>query len=184
VGEQGFEQIQIEFDPAWLRLDRILDLRGPHHWTGGEIALAARSLAAKWTTGQTPEAELSRATSKFLLEALQYREAKTPVWLKRVFELLASPNPPLSHQIASEVGLNLQWLRQAYRKTAGEGIGETIRRRKVEAAAGLLRSTTLSAAQVAAEAGFFDQSHMVRCFIAVLGRTPGEVRRAEPMLGD
>jgi AraC family transcriptional regulator len=181
VGEQGFEQIQIEFDPAWLRLGRI-DLSGPHHWTGGKIAMAARSLAAKWVKADTPEAELSRATSGFLVGALQCREAKAPIWLGRVSEMLASRHPPSSHQIASELGLNLQWLRQAYRTAVGEGIGETIRRRKVEAAAGLLRSTTLSAAQVAAEVGFFDQSHMIRCFTAVLGRTPGDVRSAEQIL--
>jgi AraC-like DNA-binding protein len=41
----------------------------------------------------------------------------------------------------------------------------------------LLRSSTEPQAQVAAAARFFDQSHMVRAFRAVLGRTPGEVRR-------
>jgi AraC-like DNA-binding protein len=178
IGAQGFEQIQIEFDPAWLRLDQPLDLAGPHHWIGGKVGIAARDLATRWMSEQIPDAELSRATSSFLVGAFRCPTTVTPAWLGHVFDKLAAEKPPSTTELAAELGLNLHWLRQAYRSAVGEGMGETVRRRKVEAATTLLRSTTLPAAEIAAAVGFSDQSHMIRCFIAVVGRSPRQVRRA------
>jgi AraC-like DNA-binding protein len=68
------------------------------------------------------------------------------------------------------------WLAEAYRKATGEGLGETVVRRRVEAAANWLRETDLPIAEVAAAAGFCDQSHMVRAFRKWLRRTPAKVR--------
>ncbi|HEV2125244.1 MAG TPA: helix-turn-helix transcriptional regulator [Chloroflexota bacterium] len=177
VSAHGFEQIQIEFDPDWLRLDQPRDLDGAHHWIGGEVALAAGALAAIWMNVEASETELTGATSRFLQRALLCEETKTPFWLEHVSGMLAADNPPPTREIASELGLNPRWLCQAYRAAVGEGIGDTVRRRKVEAAAELLRSTTLQPSQIAAEAGFSDQSHMIRCFNAVLRRTPGTIQR-------
>jgi transcriptional regulator GlxA family with amidase domain len=55
-------------------------------------------------------------------------------------------------------------------------MAEAQRRRRVEAASRLLRFSTQPLAEIAIAAGFFDQSHMNRCFGAVLGRTPLAVR--------
>jgi AraC-like DNA-binding protein len=178
VGAHGFEQIQIEFDPGWLRLDYPLDLAGPHHWIGGSVGFAARDLATRWMSGQFPDAELSRATSSFLMGAFRRAKPVTPAWLGHVCEKLAAEKPPSTTELAAELGLNPHWLRQAYRAAVGEGMGETVRRRKVEAATNLLRSTALPAAEIAAAVGFSDQSHMIRCFTAVMGRSPRDVRRS------
>jgi AraC family transcriptional regulator len=80
-------------------------------------------------------------------------------------------------QIARELELHPGWFAQAYRSAMGEGIGETVRRRRVETAVHLLVSSAEPQAQVAAAVGFSDQSHMIHAFRAVLGRTPGQVRR-------
>ena len=66
----------------------------------------------------------------------------------------------------------------------GEGVGETRRRRRVETASALLRNTRLPLAEVALAAGFCDQSHMNRCFAAVLGRTPLQVRRERQLFDE
>jgi transcriptional regulator GlxA family with amidase domain len=66
----------------------------------------------------------------------------------------------------------------------GEGVGETRRRRRVEAASALLRSTRLPLAEVAVAAGFCDQRQMNRCFSAVLGRTPLRVRRERQLFDE
>jgi transcriptional regulator GlxA family with amidase domain len=55
---------------------------------------------------------------------------------------------------------------------------ETLRRRRVEAAAILLESSGLELAEIAAQAGFCDQSHMNRAFKKFLGRTPAAARAA------
>jgi transcriptional regulator GlxA family with amidase domain len=46
----------------------------------------------------------------------------------------------------------------------------------------MLRARADTLAGVAADAGFCDQSHMNRCFNAVLGRTPLEVRGEAALL--
>ena len=71
-----------------------------------------------------------------------------------------------------------KWVR-AWR---GEGIAETLRRRRVERAALRLRGGDAPLADIAAECGFCDQSHMNRAFRIVLGRTPLEVRREAVLL--
>lgn len=53
---------------------------------------------------------------------------------------------------------------------------ETAARFRLERAAHLLRETDQTAAGVALEAGFCDQSHMNRTFRRLLGRLPSEVR--------
>jgi transcriptional regulator GlxA family with amidase domain len=53
---------------------------------------------------------------------------------------------------------------------------DSARRRRVERAANLLRRTDRELVDVALASGFCDQSHMNRCFRAVLGRTPIAVR--------
>ncbi|MDQ4087634.1 MAG: helix-turn-helix domain-containing protein, partial [Pseudomonadota bacterium] len=89
---------------------------------------------------------------------------------------LAMDRPPPTRRLADELGLSPAWLAEAWRSTVGEGIGQALRRRRVATAANLLRVTALPAAQIAAAAGFCDQSHMIRAFHAVLGRTPAQVR--------
>ena len=61
-------------------------------------------------------------------------------------------------------------------------MGETVRRRRVERATVQLRASTAPLADIAAECGFCDQSHMNRAFRAVLGRTPLDVRREAPLI--
>jgi AraC-like DNA-binding protein len=80
------------------------------------------------------------------------------------------------------LSLHPAWLARAYRAWRGEGIAETVRRRLVERAVLKLRSGGASLADVAAECGFCDQSHMNRAFRSVLGRTPLEVRREAALL--
>jgi AraC family transcriptional regulator len=70
------------------------------------------------------------------------------------------------------------WLSRAYRCWRGEGLCEALRRRRVEAAAILLESSDKSLAEIAAAAGFCDQSHMNRAFKKHLGRTPSIARAA------
>lgn len=140
-GRHGLEQIDIEFDPAWLKLG-----------------------------------ELAGATAEFLRLALQSGEVKRPAWLDAVEARLDAPAPPSTTALARELGLNPAWLTQAYRAAMGEGIGETLRRKRVELATGLLRGTDAPAAEIAVTAGFCDQSHMIRAFRGLTGRTPSQVR--------
>ena len=176
VGAVGFEQVQIEFDPDWLKLEPVREQFRPHCWTGGSLAPAARELARLWCTPEVSEEQLARQTRDFLRDALRTEPPPRPRWLGFVQRRLRGGDPPSAASLAAELRVSAHWLRQAYRAATGEGLRETLRRHRVEAAASLLRHSSLGAAEIACRSGFCDQSHMVRCFAAVLGRTPLKVR--------
>jgi AraC family transcriptional regulator len=68
-------------------------------------------------------------------------------------------------------------LNRAFRRELGCTPGEYHRHRRVKRAAGLLGTTGLSIAEIAAGCGFCDQAHLARSFRAVLGCSPSEYRR-------
>ena len=76
----------------------------------------------------------------------------------------------------------MAWLGAAYKQAAGEGLADTAARFRVECATRLLRETSLPYVDIAMEAGFCDQSHMIRSFRQLLGRTPSQIcaERAVP----
>ena len=175
TGPNGFEQIQIEFDPAWVRgLGAEIPDR-PRRWIGGRAAAEAQRLARVWASA-ADERELARATARFFGVASSSRQPAKPWWIDRASERLRSHSPPPTRVLAGELGLSPAWLAESWRQATGEGLPRALRRRRVEAAANLLRTTDASAAEIAAAAGFCDQGHMIRAFRAVLGRTPGTVR--------
>lgn len=176
VQSDGFEQIQIEFDPRWLGADAQIQLSGPRHWVGGKVALAARELRRTWTVANASEAQLAEALKRFLFFALTSPAHREPPWLKSVVQRLECDSPVTASMLARDLGLNPHWLTQAYKAATGEGLGDTRRRKRVQRAATLLRETNLTAAEVAVASGFCDQSHMIRSCKAVLGRTPLQVR--------
>jgi AraC family transcriptional regulator len=175
VGRNGYEQLQIEFDPQWLRL-RTDGLHPAHHWIGGRVAASARELASIWSSADASEAKVARATEDFLHRAMGDRDPNRPAWLTRVVQRLQSNRIPSTRMLARELGMHAGWLAEAYRSAMGEGLQETVRRRRVEVATGLLRHSAQPAADIAAAAGFCDQSHMIRAVRAVLGRTPTQIR--------
>jgi AraC family transcriptional regulator len=175
IGAEGLEQIDIEFDPEWLGYDELNKLGPVHRWIGGRHASAARRLAKLWITGAA-EDELRAATRAFLMRASSTSQSALPTWFAHVRGRLSPEFSIDTRRLANELRCHPSWLAQAYRNASGEGIAETVRRRRVERAVNLLRTSSLPAAAIAAEAGFCDQSHMIRIFKTFLGRTPAQVR--------
>lgn len=176
IGRQGFEQLDIEFDPAWLsdvQRDRLREVRS---WKGGRTAIAARSLSRLWLDQTSDEQELVAGTAQFLKVAFESEPAREPVWLAKVVAGLSDTSPQSIDQLARHAGIRPAWLGQAYNAAMGEGLRQTMLRKRVECAVILLRETSLPAADIAVAAGFYDQSHMIRCFQALLARTPSVVR--------
>lgn len=144
--------------------------------------MAARELAQVWLS-QRSEAELMAATSSFLVSAFADDAPRVvaPSWGGRALAELAG-DAPSTDVIAQRLALHPAWLARAYRAWRGEGMAETVRRKRVEQAALRLRGGAAPLADIAADVGFCDQSHMNRAFRAVLGRTPLEVRREAALL--
>ncbi len=173
----GLETITITFDPAWLRarVEQLpLESRG---WTNAAARLQGRRLAHAWANPSSSSADLRELTGATLRGLLsQDTKSVAPQWLGKVAEILNTATPPSTEQIATSLGLHPDWFRQAYKKAVGEGVWETVRRKRVERAMRLARATTSSLAQIAADVGFADQSHMNRAFQSLCGRTPLVVR--------
>lgn len=177
IGQHGLETIGLLLDPAWLGRDgptflpdRALNL------CGGRIGIAARQLAAMWMNEGVSEAELAAATASFMVQVRGAEPVRQPSWLGQVVRLLESEPSIGTNRLAERVGLNSAWLARAYRHAVGEGLADTVRRRRVERALRKVRTTDASLAEIALASGFCDQAHMNRCFAATLGQTPLAVR--------
>ena len=174
AGPNGFEQIEVEFDPAWLRSDNLP--KGPvMHWIGGKHGAEARAIA-DICSHEISEQSLRTALRRFLSVAPVQSRIGRPGWFDSITcHLRADPTQKVS-ELAREVALHPAWLGAAYKQAAGEGLTDTAARFRVERATRLLRETNLPHADVALEAGFCDQSHMIRTFRRILGRRPSAVR--------
>jgi len=174
AGAYGFEQVEIEFDPAWLG-SAHLPVGPVSCWIGGRGGTEARTLAA--ACGQEVSAEgLRTALRKFLERVVLGADVRHPEWLDGITHRLKDdPNRKVA-DLARDAGLHPSWLGTAYRQAAGEGLMDAAARFRVEHATRLLRETDSAFSDIAADAGFCDQSHMIRTFRRVLGRLPSAVR--------
>jgi AraC family transcriptional regulator len=105
----------------------------------------------------------------------------SPGWIRRAYETLMDGDPSVKlgiGAIAADAGVHPVHLARAFRQTWGCSPGELLRWRRIDRACDLLRSSELSAAAIASDVGFVDQSHMNRAFRAEFGLTPGAYRRA------
>ncbi len=103
-----------------------------------------------------------------------------PAWVLRAYEAVMDRSAETRlcvRDIAAELGVHPVHLARAFRATWGCSPGELIRWRRVDRTAELLRRSRMPAAQIAAEAGFVDQSHMNRAFRAAYRMTPAAYRR-------
>lgn len=174
VSADGFEQIEIQFDPAWLRFP-ALPRMPVSHLTGGAVGLATRELAR--VCGEAmEEARVAAALRRYLTLALGRPAGNHPAWVEYVSGRLRQDTTLRVDDLARELDLHPSWVGSAYRQALGESILETTTRLRVERAARLLRETDLSCCRIANDAGFCDQSHMNRSFRRVLARTPSTVR--------
>lgn len=175
IGACGLETFSIQFDPAWLSGGPDLRRGRSQVREGGQTALAANRLAGAWRNPLLEESQLKAATLEFVSVAFGVAPEAKPAWLERVREL--HRDDETTAELAHKLDLHPAWLARSYRRAMGEGIADMRRRRRVSAAVGLLRSCDAPLADVAAAAGFCDQSHMNRNFAEVLGRTPLQVRQ-------
>ena len=105
----------------------------------------------------------------------------SPAWIRRAYEALMDGDPSIKlgiGAVAARVGVHPVHLARAFRQTWGCSPGELLRWRRIDRACDLLRASHLSAAAIASDVGFVDQSHMNRAFRAEFGLTPGAYRRA------
>jgi AraC family transcriptional regulator len=173
IGVHGLETTSLLFDPRLLRdVVPSRSLRDGRVWCGGVGARAARNLLREMVS---PAVDPAASLSRFLGAASTAEPVRIPSWLAAVRRAISRESVS-TRQLADRMSLHPAWLARAYLHVTGESIQATIRRHKVERALVAVRGTRLTFAQIAADNGFCDQSHMVRCFRAVIGRSPWQVR--------
>jgi AraC family transcriptional regulator len=82
-----------------------------------------------------------------------------------------------AEEVAAAVGVHRSHLMREFRRTFRQTMGEYLRTVRLERACQLLRNSELAFAEIAAAAGFSDQSHLNRTLKSHLGVTPGEFVR-------
>jgi len=112
--------------------------------------------------------------------------ARTPIrkpdarsrWLTRARDLLHDePGPQSLSELARRIGLHPIYVARAFRARFGCAVGDYVRCLRVERARRLLHHTRLPLSEIAAEAGYSDQSHMTRDFRRAFDQSPAAYRR-------
>jgi hypothetical protein len=125
VAAVGFEQIEIEFDPAWIGCSRIPDVP-VSRWLGGSTAAEARTLAR--LCGQEIEEEhLRSALQRFLQRASSQIAHNAPSWVDTATQRLHEDTTLRVGDLADEMRRHPSWLGTASRRATGEGLLETAR---------------------------------------------------------
>jgi len=102
----------------------------------------------------------------------------TSHWLDKVDSILRARfrEPVTLADLAGTVGVHPVHLARAFRKRFGHSVGEQIRKLRTEEACRELWHSQLPIAEIAARAGFSDQSHLSRTLKRYIGMSPREFR--------
>jgi len=170
-------------------IDNASDLSLAHQtWDAAELRNGrVRCLAARlYWESRNPDRFSPLAAEALALEIISEASERgstrdkcgLPRWLAQATELLHETLPEnlTVQRIASVVGIHPVHLARVFHRRYGCSIGEYIRKWRVEVASRQLATTTKQVAEVAAIAGFADQSHLCKTFKAVSGLTPKEFR--------
>jgi AraC family transcriptional regulator len=165
-------------DPAAGCFDRVAELRGRElTWLAWRLAgelrasdtaapLAAEGFALELLAATTREARVERSPGR------------PPTWLRSAEELLRARLADRIGlgELAEVAGVHPTYLARAFRAHYGLSVGEYGRRLRLAWAAAELARGEKPLAEIAASAGFADQSHFTRVFRRQVGTTPARYR--------
>ena len=157
---------------------RLVELRGRgFNWLAWRLAAELRTPdAAAPLAAEGLALELLAATAREA--AIDRRVGRAPRWVGEAEELLRSrvgAAVGLS-EVAVAVGVNPAHLARVFRARYGASVGEYGRRLRLDWAAAEIARGDRPIAEIAAEAGFADQSHFTRLFRRQVGTTPARFR--------
>lgn len=176
----------IEIKPSWLeRLNQFSSLVDkPANFHGGKASgLAMRAYREFRALDEFSPLSIEGFMLEMVAEVSRYsqrlRNGRPIARIELVRELIHERfSESLSLVAISEiVGLHPVYLAQAFRKAYGSTVGEYTRKLRIESACHELSKLDIPIVTIAANAGFFDQSHFTRTFRRLVGITPAEYRK-------
>lgn len=189
----GAAVLVVQPDPAWAELlDPFLGLLAQTHYQRDPfVAGLAHRAAAELTA---PDAVAPFALEGLVLQLLAvldrvvrstpaHTERHPPRWLPQARALLHDRylEQLRVSDIAAAVEVHPVHLARTFRAYYGVGVAAYLRGLRLDQAARQLAGTEASIADIAVQAGFYDQSHFTRTFKRQYGSTPLAYRHAAKM---
>lgn len=182
-GPSGARLLSLEFRRA--RAEELVSADALRRWRWlhdpAVLRLAARAL--RRVSVLAPAAERGDALLSGLLELLAGERRRgdghrPPIWLCAVRDRLHAEymGPCRVCELAREAGVHPVHLARVFRHHFGASVTQYLRAVRIRAAASGLGEPTARIAEVAAAAGFTDQSHLCRAFRAAVGVPPSNYR--------
>ena len=186
-GNRGGNVFSIELEPRWSSTLQEYELQAeeslafPH----GQVSWLVRRAYQAFTDSEQRSALLLEAAAIELLYQLPWKrsaqaESGTPRWLKDVVDILHAEfcRPFSLTAIAQRVGAHPVHLARAFRRRHHMTMGQYVRKLRVDYAIHALTGGD-SLSDIAAHAGFSDQSHLGRVFRKATSMTPHQFRLAQ-----
>ncbi|MBV9737857.1 MAG: helix-turn-helix transcriptional regulator [Candidatus Eremiobacteraeota bacterium] len=184
MGANGCRIFFIEVMPKWL--DAIARLGGPPEHVfelhGGDPAWIALRLYHEFLARD--------AADPMTVESLLYElcahvarvhdgDDREPPWLPTVDERIRSEFAQgfELRDLAANVGVNPSHLCRTFRRFRGRTVGDYVLGLRMQLVCRRLVESRSPLSDIAAEAGFTDQSHLTHVFKAFIGQSPGAYRR-------
>ena len=185
IGPCGVRLFEIEFRPAWRNrmadYPAMLDAaRDDCH--GGEIFWLGMKVFRELRGGPPSDDLVVQNLMTELLASIarvpEETDKQPSRWLTRIVEKLNSEfSQRLTlDELSAEAGVHAVHLSRVFRKSFGQGIGDYVHRRRVQAACELMLVDDRSLADISSATGFSDQSHFSRVFRRIAGTTPAFFR--------
>jgi len=177
--------LNVEIGSTWLQrvVDTVGPLDRPVEFANDEIAAAGFQLLREVRLADRDSELAIESLSLEILAAAAHRglvegATGTPRWLSEARELLDASlhDAPTLRSLAKQARVHPVYFAAAFRRHYGCSTGEYLRRRRLQFARRKLLDPSLSLVEIAAEAGFADQSHFTRAFKRFAGVTPGHYR--------
>jgi AraC family transcriptional regulator len=160
-------------------LARLTELRGRgYSWLACRLSAELRaSDSAAALAAEGLALQLLAAASR---EPWPAQSGPAPAWLSSAEELLRTRRGDCVRlgEVAAKLGVHPAHLAREFRARYGLSVGEYGRRFRLSWAATEIAGGSRPLAEIAAEAGFADQSHFTRLFKRYVGTTPARYRDA------
>lgn len=183
VAAAGSRLFRVEVEDAWLARLREYGVRddAPAEVHGGPLSLIATRLFRESRTHDSLTPLMIEALTLELTVGMARRRSddRAPEWLPRVEDYLHEhcAGQLRLEDLARTAGVHPGHLNRVFRARHGCSVGEYARRLRVERARRELADTATPIADIAASAGFADQSHFSRVFARITGFSPARYRK-------